>query len=133
MPCDSRYLDQTEREKELQRAAKLLVYVRGKIGKPIDELLSQTAAAYYASVDYVPELCGELCSLSKTQVDEIVYNARDKNSRDLADWWERHESADRQREADEQAKVKKNQLINRAINKLTREELDALGIRNLSP
>lgn len=49
-------------------------------------------------------LCATLTGLSETNIDAIVYNARDACSRSLADWWERHQAWDKKREEDEKEK-----------------------------
>lgn len=135
MPCVSDYLAPTSRERELQRAAQLLAHVLERLGRPVDEALVKTAADLYArgpggmtAVDYVPELCAVLTSLDEAVRDQIVYDARNKMSRNLADWWEEHLAADRAREMREAATTRERELRASALAKLTAEERAALKV-----
>lgn len=98
MGCTSEYLKQNQREAELQRAARLLVFVNSKLGVESPTELTEASANYYCRADYVPALCQTLKSLTDEQVEAIVYNGRNPLSRDLAAWWEQHKLADQQRE-----------------------------------
>lgn len=42
-------------------------------------------------------LCSLIKKLSEAQLETIVYNGRDKDSRRLADWWEEHQKLDNER------------------------------------
>lgn len=47
--------------------------------------------------DPTPALCAFLKKLKRDDVwkfDALVYNARDRMSRNLADWWEEHQKVD---------------------------------------
>ena len=126
MPCRSDYMDPTHIETELQRTAQLLRFVYVKLEVPVSKKLNEAANSCYCSDDFVPELCKTIRGLSEEQLNEIVYNARDKTSRDLADWWEEHEAADRAREAKERKKAEEKALAERAMQKISKEELAAL-------
>jgi hypothetical protein len=103
MPCNSDYLEPTHRERELQRTAKLLLYVYAKIGAQPETWIGEQAKNIYASDSrLVPLLCAGIKKMSKMEKEKIIYNAHDKNSRDLADWWDVHKEADREREEREQ-------------------------------
>lgn len=94
MPCNSDYLDPTTRERELQRAAKLLVFVLECLHEKPSAAIVEASKDQYCKVDYVAALCGWIRTLTKEQRDAIVYDGRNKTSRDLADWWEEHQEAD---------------------------------------
>jgi hypothetical protein len=64
--------------------------------------------------------------MTEDQLNTIVYNGRDATSRDLADWWDEHEEADRKREAKEQEQARQRALAESAMQKISREELAAL-------
>lgn len=128
MPCNSEYLEPTGRERELRRTAKLYVYVLVKIGQPTLPKLLESVNNIYTSEDYVSELCATLRRLKlddPTRFNNLVYNAHDKDSRNLADWWEDHQEADRKREAKEQAKIDGDKVLESALAKLT-----AAGLTN---
>lgn len=99
MPCSSDYLDPTGRERELQRAAKLLVFVYEQLDiKPPDYAVEDAKNPYCHRDTSVIALCQILHAMREDQIDAIVYNGRVKESRDLADWWDAHQEADRKRE-----------------------------------
>ncbi len=102
MPCNSDYLDPTNREAELQRAAKLLVYVYEKLNLEVPSYVKKASKDVYCKDDRsVSRLCSILDAMPPDTLDRIVYNAKNKTSRDLADWWEEHQQADREREVEE--------------------------------
>lgn len=103
MPCRSDYLEPTRREEELQRAARLYMFLLEQTGEKVPAKLSKTAFDIYASTDYVPQLCAAIRALDPTQLNAIVYDGRNKQSRELADWWDEHQEADRKREQHEKA------------------------------
>ena len=126
MPCRSDYMEPTHKEIELQRAARLLQWVYIKLEVPLSEKLNKAADDKWCKDDFVPELCRTIRGLNETQLNEIVYNARDYTSRNLADWWEEHEAADRAREERERKEAEEKALAERAMQKITKEELAAL-------
>jgi hypothetical protein len=129
MPCNSDYMNPTVREQELQRTAKLLAYVLEQLGEPVPAEVRESAADVYGMQrDYVPVLCRRLQGLSLSRREEIVYNARDKTARDLADWWEEHKAADAAREKAEAAAVRNAKVRESAMAKLTKAERYALGL-----
>lgn len=128
MPCNSDYLNPTNREFELQRTAKLLVFVRKSLGQQIPAELKRAASDIYCKDDYVAELCGVLKNLTPALTDRIVYNAQNKTSRGLADWWEEHQEADRKRIASEKRVKLEQKLREKALAKLTPKEKRILGL-----
>lgn len=95
MPCNSDYLDPTTKEEELQRTAKLIVYVCERLGQVPDPTIVEHANDLYCDADYlVPLLCAKLSGLDDDDFDSIVYCPYSRMSRDLANWWEDHSAAD---------------------------------------
>lgn len=132
MPCNSDYLNPSQKEVALRRAATLLVHVYQFLGEPVSPALKAAAANLYCSDDYVPALCARLKKLkrfSKDRFEELVYNAKSPVSRDLAGWWEEHENADKARVAKEAAQKKQEELRQQALNKLSPAERKALGVK----
>lgn len=122
-------MDPTWKEKQLQRTAKLLVYVLQSRGKPVSLVLLKTSQDQYATEDFVSVLCGELREMElhyPHDFTHVVYNARNKTSRDLADWWDDHQEADREREEAEASERRLEELRRSAKAKLTPEEIEAL-------
>lgn len=130
MPCNSDYLAPCSRECELRRAAWLLLFVKGHLGEDAPKWLSKAADDLYCSDDRaVLELCEKLKSLTPDQMEKIVYNGRDRTSRDLADWWDGHEAADVARKNQEKANLEMAQLHRSVRSKLTPDELRAVGLQ----
>lgn len=97
MPCNSEYMRQNDYEKRLQETAQLLVFAMRKLGQSPTPVMTETADNDYARYDFTPDLCKLINGLSEFEVDQIIYNGRDPMSRRLADWWERHQKADKER------------------------------------
>ena len=135
MPCRSDYLEQNNREAELQRAAKLYMYVLKKQKLPVPDNVKNAANEYYCK-DEQPllDLCTHLRSLKRKDAktfEAIVYNARDNTSRDLASWYEAHRAADLARVREKRAAKKKSTLKESALSKLTLAERIALDLESL--
>ena len=130
MPCESAYLAPTHKEQQDRRACVLLVWLRNQLGFDRDLHAERGAADIYGNCHINPhkELCRILGVLNQPQIEEIVYNAKDRTARDLADWWEDHQEADRKREA-AVATIKANHVATvSALNKLTPDERRVLGL-----
>ncbi len=104
MPCNSEYLNPTGRERELQKAAGLLAYLLRELNQPVIGEITEAAEDIYCRVDYIPSLCQTLTDLehdAPETFNQIVYNAKNRKARALADWWEEHQEADADRERQE--------------------------------
>ncbi len=133
MPCDSSYLDPKGREKQLQNAAKLLVFLHKQLGRPIKNwIVKESKEIYCQNEKLVPLLCQTLKDLPEDVRNSIVYNAHNKDARKLADWWEEHieaDEADKEREEREPEEKRRLELKKQALSKLTPEEIKALNIK----
>lgn len=100
MGCNSDYMNPTTKERELRETAVLydfaLRQVYGENVKPCNKLASALNTSY-PNEDLTAELCTLLRGLDLKTFESLVYNAREPQSRRLADWWERHLAADEQR------------------------------------
>jgi hypothetical protein len=119
-------MDPTNKEIQLQRTARLLKFVNQQLDIPVSQKLQEAAKNTWCRDDYVPVLCKTIRGMTEDQLNTIVYNGRDATSRDLADWWDEHEAADRRREAKEQEQARQQALAESAMQKISREELAAL-------
>lgn len=97
MPCNSEYMRQNDYEKRLQETAQLLVFAMRKLGQTPRPVMVDTAENQYARNDFTADLCKLINGLNEFDADRIVYNGRDPMSRRLADWWDRHQQADKKR------------------------------------
>ena len=127
MPCNSDYLRQTNFEAEMQEAARHCVYVCANLQVPCPTKFQKQAEEYYAAdVGQVEFLCQLIRNMTVQQMNDIVYNGRDPDSRRLADWWDAHWAADRAREEREKEEERMQEIYERAISKLSDEEIDVL-------
>lgn len=130
MPCRSDYMEPNQKEQLLQETAQLLIYVRmnTKTGVKVTEKLKRASQDIYCRQDYVPELCAAIRAMTEEEQSRIIYDGRNPNARKLADWWDKHQEADRKRIEQEQHEREREELREAAIAKLTPEEREVLGI-----
>lgn len=99
MPCYEPTASRTD--VQAQRTAKAIVILCSKLGleppKQI-EALKMTDSRYFNGShcnDLTSYLCGAMKLLTVDQLEQIVYNGHDKDSRFLADWWDEHQENDK--------------------------------------
>lgn len=130
MPCNCDYMEPTTHEIRSKETAQHLVYVHKKLKTKAPEDVVKAANDTYGNLgklnEMVVSLCDILTNMDEDVRDAIVYNAKDKESRALANWWEEHQEADRQRIAKEKKEKKEKSLAEKAKAKLSSEELAAL-------
>lgn len=105
-----------------RKTAKLLAYVYSSLDLGVPRDVLNAAAEPFCFADFSQQLCARLKAMTPDQISGIVYNARDPDSRRLADWWEEHQENDARHAKEEQNKIKKQELQARALEKLTPEE-----------
>ena len=134
MPCYSEQRDfgPNARERESKIVAEHLVFVCEKLGTTACKAAQKAAVDSYGNQFILDELTESLCStiksMDRAQLKKIVFNGYDKRSRRLADWWERHQEFDRKRERKEREAKEREDMIKSARSKLTKKEIEALGI-----
>jgi hypothetical protein len=132
MPCRSDYLGPYEFEKENQRAAKFIIWLSNKLDLSVPKWIKEEGKKIYARDERtIPELCKILKRLKRNdsiKFEAIVYDAHNFKSRELADWWERHLKADRDRKLQERKEFKENQIKKNALDKLSKKEREVLGL-----
>ena len=133
MPCNSDYLRPSDAEQRQKAAAELYVWACGKIGIQAPAWALEAAADVYGQSDSSPNadptvnLCSLLTSLLPGALDSLVHgHLRSKMGRRMADWWEEHLDADRERLAEEAEDRRREELRASAKAKLTDEEWRAL-------
>ena len=132
MPCQSDYLAASGQELESKRVAELVIFLYGQVDKEVPSWIIAAAKDYYGNTRRLDEMTAILCAecrlLPTSKKDKIIYNGKDKQSRKLADWWDRHQEWDARRVKEEKESRRKIMLKDRAIQKLTVEEREALGL-----
>lgn len=92
-------MNATSKEIETRVVATHLVYALKELGREVPEKV-QDATGYYGSpneADWLTDMLCSLCrSMSETEQNEIIWNARSKDARRLADWWEDHQRVDKE-------------------------------------
>jgi hypothetical protein len=94
-------MEQNEGEAYRQTTAKLYLYAATSAKEAIPDELVGDSKDYYCKRDYTQYLCGLIKGMTEIELNSIVYNARSKQSRELADWWEEHESGETRREQED--------------------------------
>jgi hypothetical protein len=99
MPCyEPPEPEPDARHKNRREAARLMIYVFEMLKTPVPGWLYREAKNQFnENEDLIPTLCKMVRLMTEAEFEAIVYNARDRRSRDLADWWEEHQKADEHR------------------------------------
>ena len=130
MPC--RVDPPTNEQEATHIVARLLRYVNGKLGVDTPPNIAKAAEnEFVTTANYktlAPMLCSKISALDDTLRNQIVYNARDPLSRELANWWEKHEAEDQKRLREELQEKKDKKARDKAIAKLTPRERKLLGL-----
>jgi len=133
MPCTSDYADPTAYEEFVSETVKNLMYLRRMLGiNPSEELIAAYKKCYFSKKEgdkWTAELCERLNKLSKKDMEKFVYDAHSKKARNLANWWEDHQEADKARLAEEKKAKKEANLRKKAVSKLSAAERKALGLK----
>lgn len=122
------YMAPRPKEIEQRKTAQLLVFALEQLGKDIPEDVQKVANnSYGGDVNQTERLYKLLSELSEDQREQLVYDAHNRTSRHLADWWEdQSEKIAREREVAE-AEARRQEVRAQALEKLTPEEREALG------
>lgn len=76
--------------------------------------------------DEVNDLTALLCETCEQMENFNMLHQLPKNTRE---WWDHHKALDKARKDKEAATARRLKLRTETINKLTKEELDALGVK----
>ncbi len=132
MPCESDYMAASGQELESKRVCRLLLYLGSKTKKVVPAWIALAAKDYYGNLNRLDEatsmLCAQCRSLTDEEKEQYIYDAHNKNSRDLASWFERHQEWDERRVKEEVKTRKQIILKERALKKLSNDEMKALGL-----
>lgn len=130
MPCNCDHLKPNSHETESRIACQNLKYILEAQDKPVPSQVRHGAFSSYGNTAILKEvtvaLCDECRKLDSQEQDKIIYDGRSKKARALAEWWEAHQEADKKREAKELTERKLKVLVNNALAKLSKQEIEAL-------
>lgn len=103
MPCDSRHMEPTAKEKHRRKCAKLWLYAVTALSFTVSlrdtaEASKMAEQSYPTSDKFVEKLCSLMGSLPEHQREHLLYgNPKNRTARELADWWEDHQKTDEQK------------------------------------
>lgn len=134
MPCNTDYMEPTAAETHRREAANHLIYAFGRLNDgPLPSGLASAAADLYGggTDKWVKHLCTLLREMTEEQRERVVYDAKDKRSRALADWWEEHCRVDEERERIENIDILDVKSVYAYATHLddSGEDFDAIGDR----
>lgn len=95
MPCYTP--PENDNEIESRRVCRLILAFDKKMHIQSDSRVEKWAKAYYENHCNVvtPMLCAKINALSDEELERVVYNGHDRESRMLADWWHKHDKFDK--------------------------------------
>ncbi len=130
MPCNCDYMEPNSREVNSKETCENLRYTLRSLDLAIPQWITKAANDCYGNPDKLNEAVVMLCKLcgemTKLQQDTIIYDGRSEDARKLADWWQKHQTADKKRELEDKKRREKVELKISALSKLTKEEKAAL-------
>lgn len=105
------YMEPTEEEKESQLICQFIEYLYKYMQKPVPIWISGTLHDYYGDVEIRVEAKRKLLEclkgLSHKEMEVLVYDAHNKMSRKLADWWEEYQKEVAEAETEKKEKQAK--------------------------
>jgi hypothetical protein len=113
----------------LQHTARLLAYVLKSVGEPVPKWVIKDAGdPFCLRTNSVNWLCTQLKNMNELELNRIVYNARSREARDLANWWEDYQEGNRQNGEMQRESRRQIALRRGVLARLTPEERRALGL-----
>jgi hypothetical protein len=107
MPCDSSYMEPNQKERNSKEICEHLVYMVSQVVPnqywiPLEDWIKRGAKEYYGVPDRIDDLTRILCNWCKLletdgRWNDIIYDGRNPKARRLADWWDEHKEADKER------------------------------------
>ena len=127
MPCNSEYMEPSYDEMESQLVCELICFVYKEIGKKIPAWVKEASASIYGESNRLTQaenmLYLTLTSFKKMERERIVYNAKSKTSRRLADWFEKHDEIVKDEEKNERRTHDQKKRAKSVLAKLRKEEV----------
>lgn len=131
MPCNSEYMEPSYTEVCSKEVCGHLVHVLEKLKKPIPVKVRSASKNYYGDTDLlVPatkRLKSEIKAMTHKQIESIIFDAHSEKARALATWYERELKKDLEVKVKADAVKKKAVVIDKALSKLRKEEVEILN------
>jgi hypothetical protein len=136
MPCRTDYMEPTAAETEMALVIDLAKFVHFKLTKfqsPNDVVVMKYLASrcniQFSDLDgWTNLLCSTLKTFGPSEIEHIIYDARDPMSRKLADWWEKHLAGESRRAAEDKQKKDDEKLREETLLSLTPDQIRVLGL-----
>lgn len=110
-------------------AASCLAYVQLHLGEVVDiDVIEESKGIIPPRGSTTEKLLLALKGMNRHQRERIIYNAHDRNSRDLANWWDDYNELLKAKNARERAARGLKRLVASAMRKLSPAERRALGL-----
>jgi hypothetical protein len=127
-------MEQTAEEQYLQNTAKLLIWLSREANQPLlpsdtRNVQKQARTLYAEDVGQTKLLCDLIGIIGRREVFELIKNnVQLRRARELANWIEEHDEADRRREESEkrEAKEQEKDVIMRLLDDLPQDSLEKL-------
>lgn len=133
MACNAEYMRPSDVEVNSKTVCQLLVFLSDKINRDIPEWVHKAANDMYGTPKRLDEATQMLCAMCQDADEAVIYDARDPMCRKLADWWEEHQAADRQREkAEREARVRRLNDLAADLDDFTESELASVGLKRMA-
>lgn len=88
-------MNPSNKEMQLRKNCELYIYVLASLQREIPEEIVECAMSYDYPVECVGKLSALIESLDEVSFKQIVSNSDSQEARDLANWWEMRQEADR--------------------------------------
>jgi len=88
-------MNPSNKEMQLRKNCELYVYVLTSLQREIPEEIVECAISYDYPVECVGELSALIKSLDEASFKMIMSNSDSQEARDLVNWWEMQQEADR--------------------------------------
>lgn len=132
MPCQV-YEDfgPSQREQESKKIIDLLIYVFRALGKPIPADVAEREGKGTTNPGTADRFTQMLCLSCKTMeedgsADKIIYDGRNAQARQLAEWWQKHQEEDAERLKQQELENRHQETLKQAYSKLTLAEIHAI-------
>ena len=128
MPCNADYMEPNEKEIQSKKMAQHIIWLDQQTQSKTPTWIVEASKDYYGNVQKVDQLANDLCERCQNIDQDVIYNGRDKFARKLADWWDRHQEADKIRIKKELDSANNEIERQKALDKLTDFDKQILGL-----
>jgi len=130
MPCESGYMEPSYGEIQSKKVCQHIVYLYEKLGLPTPKWVKEAAKDYYGNQHKLggaeTMLYKKIKNLSTKELDSLVYNARSKNARELATWFEDFEKEFKDEVDRTRREAKLEKTAKSLLSKMRADEVEIL-------